>query len=278
MPIVQFVHDNHTTARSSRQKHILTDSATTDVYFLAGVYHPYSRCLELQVMTRLSTSTSQESVTVGLKTRVLPGHAGCKLNERCFDAMRCRQTFVGLMNIPRCFACTYVPVLHQRSGSTLNLYKKERKLFVPGLQQLLFCDYVLNMVASENTDGANLPEMPSVHEIHDFTQKVEEASILIDGLSKGTISPAYVDSKLTKESTPQVHTSICHSGTQSSSQRTVHRLMPQFCSMSRVGNTECSHPVLRLHQQGMSKRVMMTSSLARNRYKRKLRRSRRGLK
>lgn len=61
------------------------------------------------------------------------------------------------------------------------------------------------MAAALNAEMANRRGLPSAHEVEEFTQKVDEVSILIDGLSKGSISPAYVDSKLAKDSTPQVH-------------------------------------------------------------------------
>lgn len=56
---------------------------------------------------------------------------------------------------------------------------------------------------SENDDVSNMGRLPSADEVEDFSKKVNEISILVDGLKNGTISPAYVDSKLAQV-TPQV--------------------------------------------------------------------------
>ena len=44
-------------------------------------------------------------------------------------------------------------------------------------------------------DASN-KKLPTESEVNDFSSKVDEVSMLIDGLAKGTISPQYVDSKL----------------------------------------------------------------------------------
>lgn len=44
-------------------------------------------------------------------------------------------------------------------------------------------------------DASN-KQLPTESEVNDFSSKVDEVSMLIDGLAKGTISPQYVDSKL----------------------------------------------------------------------------------
>jgi hypothetical protein len=47
----------------------------------------------------------------------------------------------------------------------------------------------------ELADASN-KMLPSEEDVREFSAKVDEVSILIDGLAKGTISPQYVDSKL----------------------------------------------------------------------------------
>eukprot|EP00892_Ulva_mutabilis_P008357 jgi/Ulvmu1/5894/UM026_0015.1 len=54
------------------------------------------------------------------------------------------------------------------------------------------------MASSENSGAVDRMGLPSLHEVDDFTKKVNEVSILINGLSNGSISPAYVDSKVVK--------------------------------------------------------------------------------
>lgn len=75
----------------------------------------------------------------------------------------------------------------------------------------------------DTDDATNLGGLPSTHEVEDFSKKVTEVSILVDGLRNGTISPAYVDSKLAQVK-PQVHSWPCLSGTKSSvpCQRTLY--------------------------------------------------------
>lgn len=62
------------------------------------------------------------------------------------------------------------------------------------------------MPVSDNADVANLSAMPSTHEVEGFTKKVDEVSILIDGLQRGTISPAYIDSKFAHAKEKVQHT------------------------------------------------------------------------
>jgi hypothetical protein len=53
------------------------------------------------------------------------------------------------------------------------------------------------------------PALPSREDADEFVGKIEEVSRLIDGLSRGTITPDYVDAKMDREaskSTPKVVT------------------------------------------------------------------------
>lgn len=52
-----------------------------------------------------------------------------------------------------------------------------------------------NAVLAALSDASN-KQLPTETEVKDFSSKVDEVSMLIDGLAKGTISPQYVDSKL----------------------------------------------------------------------------------
>lgn len=57
-----------------------------------------------------------------------------------------------------------------------------------------------NMASSQGSalaDASNKQlALPTESDVRDFSSKVDEVSMLVDGLSKGTISPQYVDSKL----------------------------------------------------------------------------------
>ena len=52
------------------------------------------------------------------------------------------------------------------------------------------------LAASRMLSDASNKQLPTETEVKDFSSKVDEVSMLIDGLAKGTISPQYVDSKL----------------------------------------------------------------------------------
>lgn len=41
--------------------------------------------------------------------------------------------------------------------------------------------------------------MPNKEEAEEFSKKVDEIAMLVDGLSKGTLTPEYIDSKLERE-------------------------------------------------------------------------------
>jgi hypothetical protein len=52
------------------------------------------------------------------------------------------------------------------------------------------------MTSALSTASGTSTQLPTEDEVNDFSSKVDEVSILIDGLAKGTISPQYIDSKL----------------------------------------------------------------------------------